>query len=210
MARFRSSAGALPEPRAESREPDIMQIEGQTFLVSGGASGLGRAVVELLATHGGQVVIADVNETAGKAVASAMGECARFVSTDVTSEADVQRAVAAATETFGGLQGAISAAGIGTAEKLLGKVGSAQPRVVRPYHHRSISSAPSMSCDSPRRRWQTVSPNAAGERGVLINTASVAAFDGQIGQVAYSASKGGIVAHDPAGRAGAGADRAFA
>lgn len=170
-----------------------MQIEGQTFLVSGGASGLGRAVVELLSAHGAQVVIADVNETAGEAVASALGDSTRFVRTDVTSEADVQRAVAAATETFGGLQGAVSAAGIGTAEKLLGKSG---PHSLETFV-RTIQINLVGTFNVMRLAAQAMAggqPSAAGERGVLINTASVAAFDGQIGQVAYSASKGGIVA----------------
>jgi NAD(P)-dependent dehydrogenase (short-subunit alcohol dehydrogenase family) len=149
-------------------------------------------VVEMLAANGGQVVIADVNEAAGTAVAAAIGECARFVRTDVTSEADVDRAVGAAVETFGGLQGAISAAGIGTAEKLLGKTG---PHGLDSFA-RTININLVGTFNVMRFAAQAMSagaPTAAGERGVVVNTASVAAFDGQIGQIAYSASKGGIV-----------------
>ena len=162
------------------------------MLVTGGASGLGGATVEMVVQAGGNAVILDVNEATGNALASRLGGRVRFVKTDVTSEADVQRAVDTAVQSFGGVHGAVNAAGIGVAERVLGKEGP-QPlaNFTRVIHINLIGTfnvirlaAASMSKNEP---------NEAGERGVIVNTASVAAFDGQIGQAAYSASKGGIV-----------------
>ena len=169
-----------------------MRFDGKTVLVTGGASGLGGATVEMVVEAGGNAVILDVNEATGNALASRLGGRVRFVKTDVTSEADVQRAVDTAVQSFGGVHGAVNAAGIGVAERVLGKEGP-QPlaNFTRVIHINLIGTfnvirlaAASMSKNEP---------NEAGERGVIVNTASVAAFDGQIGQAAYSASKGGIV-----------------
>jgi NAD(P)-dependent dehydrogenase (short-subunit alcohol dehydrogenase family) len=169
-----------------------MRFDGKTVLVTGGASGLGGATVEMVVQAGGNAVILDVNEATGNALASRLGGRVRFVKTDVTSEADVQRAVDTAVQSFGGVHGAVNAAGIGVAERVLGKEGP-QPlaNFTRVIHINLIGTfnvirlaAASMSKNEP---------NEAGERGVIVNTASVAAFDGQIGQAAYSASKGGIV-----------------
>lgn len=169
-----------------------MQIHGKTFLISGGGSGLGAATARRLVEGGGSVVLADVNPAAGEATAVALGERARFIQTDVTSEADVQAAIEAARSTFGGLHGAVSCAGIAAVEKTYGKRG------VHPLDlfQRVISINLVGTFNVIRLAAAAMSqnePGEDGERGVLINTASVAAFDGQIGQAAYSASKGGIV-----------------
>jgi NAD(P)-dependent dehydrogenase (short-subunit alcohol dehydrogenase family) len=169
-----------------------MRLDGKTVLVSGGASGLGGATVEMVVQSGGNAVIVDVNEQAGQALASRLGNRARFVKTDVTSEADVQRAVDTAVQTFGGVHGAVNAAGIGVAERVLGKEGPQplanfskviQINLVGTFNVTRLAAAAMAKNE----------PNEAGERGVIVNTASVAAYDGQIGQAAYSASKGGIV-----------------
>lgn len=169
-----------------------MQIDGKTFLISGGGSGLGAATAQRLVQSGGSVVLLDINPAAGEATAAALGERARFVQTDVTSEADVQAAVDAAISTFGGLHGAVSCAGIATVEKTYGKRGvhplDLFERVIRINLVGTFNVIRLAAAALAQNE-----PGEDGERGVLINTASVAAFDGQIGQAAYSASKGGIV-----------------
>ena len=169
-----------------------MQISGKTFLVTGGGSGLGAATVRRLAKAGGNVLIVDLNEENGKAVAAELGKRGRFVAADVSDEGAVQKAVAAAKETFGGLQGAINCAGIGTAMRVLAKEG---PHNLEVFAH-VIKVNLIGTFNVIRLASQLMAagePDAGGERGVIVNTASVAAFDGQIGQAAYSASKGGIV-----------------
>jgi NAD(P)-dependent dehydrogenase (short-subunit alcohol dehydrogenase family) len=169
-----------------------MHFEGSTFLISGGASGLGAATARRFLGSGANVVLADVNAELGGAVAAEMGERARFVRTDVTDEASVQAAIDTARSAFGGLHGAVNCAGIGVAERTIGRTGPHPlDRFVRVVTVNLIGTfnvirlaAFAMSQNEP---------NAAGERGVIVNTASVAAFEGQIGQAAYSASKGGIV-----------------
>lgn len=163
-----------------------MQVQGHTFLVTGGGSGLGAAVVQMLSEAGGNVVIADLRgEDAGKNT--------RFVETDVADEQSVAGAVEAALESFGGLHGAVNCAGIAIAEKTLGREG--------PHALDSFSKVIQVNLIGTfnviRLAAEAMSrnePSEDGERGVVINTASVAAFDGQMGQVAYSASKGGVVA----------------
>ena len=169
-----------------------MQLAGRTVLISGGASGLGGATADMVVAAGGHAVIADVNEDAGRAHADHLGVRARFVKTDVTSDADVHRAVAYAVAEFGALDGAVNAAGIAVAERVLGKEGP------QPLDHfvRTIQINLVGSFNIIRLAAEAMArnePNSGGERGVIVNTASVAAFDGQIGQAAYSASKGGIV-----------------
>jgi NAD(P)-dependent dehydrogenase (short-subunit alcohol dehydrogenase family) len=169
-----------------------VRIEGRVFLISGGASGLGRATAEALAGAGGSVVIADVNEAAGQEAASVLGARARFVRTDATSEDAVRAAVACAVEAFGGLHGAVSTAGIGTAAKVLGKNG---PHALELFA-KTITVNLVGTFNVIRLAAEAMAKNApqeSGERGVIVNTASIAAFDGQIGQAAYSASKGGVV-----------------
>lgn len=167
-----------------------MQISGHTFLVAGGASGLGEATARRLASAGGAVVIADVNER-GAGLAAALGERARFVRTDVTREADVAAAVAAAVAAFGSLQGAVSCAGIVPGERVVGKAG---PHTLATFE-RTIAVNLVGTFNVLRlaaAQMAAQPPEASGERGVIINTSSIAADEGQIGQVAYAASKAGV------------------
>jgi NAD(P)-dependent dehydrogenase (short-subunit alcohol dehydrogenase family) len=169
-----------------------MEIKNNVFIVTGGASGLGGATTAMLARSGGKVIIADVQADKGEALARDLGSDARFIKCDVTSEADGQAVVAAATA-LGTLRGLVNCAGIAIGEKTVGKDG---PHTLASFS-RVIGINLIGSFNMIRlaaAAMSTQEPTAEGERGVLINTASVAAFDGQIGQVAYSASKGGIVA----------------
>jgi NAD(P)-dependent dehydrogenase (short-subunit alcohol dehydrogenase family) len=169
-----------------------MKIAGSTTLITGGASGLGRATAERLRAAGGNVVLLDLAKSPGADVATTLGEGALFAPGDVTSADDVSAALEAAVKRFGGLQGLVNCAGIGTADKTFGKRGSADladfARVIQ------VNLIGTFNCIRlAAARMAENAPNAEGERGVIVNTASVAAFDGQIGQAAYSASKGGIV-----------------
>ncbi|MDQ3012013.1 MAG: 3-hydroxyacyl-CoA dehydrogenase [Acidobacteriota bacterium] len=169
-----------------------MEIQGNTFLISGGASGLGGATSRLLATSGANVVIADINKEKGDALAAELGPKARFVECNITDEESVKNAVAATVSSFSALNGAINCAGIGVAEKTVGKDGPhALASFKRVIEVNLIGTFNVIRLAAAQMAGQE--PNAAGERGVIINTASIAAFDGQIGQAAYSASKGGIV-----------------
>ncbi|MGC8702331.1 MAG: SDR family NAD(P)-dependent oxidoreductase [Thiomonas sp.] len=165
-----------------------MQLSGHSALISGGASGLGAATAALLAQRGMHVVIADVQDAAGQALATEIG--AHFVHCDVTSETDVQAAVDAA-QALAPLRVAVSCAGIAPAARTLGKQGPHAldlfERVIRINLIGSFNLA-RLAADVMAQQ----APLADGERGVIIQTASVAAFDGQIGQVAYAASKAGI------------------
>jgi NAD(P)-dependent dehydrogenase (short-subunit alcohol dehydrogenase family) len=169
----------------------LKQFDNSAFFVTGGASGLGEAAVRMLVSAGGRVVIADVNPAAGARLANELGPNVRFAPVDVTEEASVQQGLAAATQ-LGSLRGVVNAAGIAIAEKVIGKNGphslDAFMRVIRVNLAGTFNvirlAAALMSGNAPLE---------SGERGVIVNTASVAAFDGQIGQAAYSASKGGVV-----------------
>jgi NAD(P)-dependent dehydrogenase (short-subunit alcohol dehydrogenase family) len=170
-----------------------MQIQNKAFIVTGGASGLGRAAAEAVIAAGGKAVLLDVNADAGKAAEQALGASARFASADVTSEEQVNAALDLAAATFGGVHGVINAAGIGQAAKVLGKNG---PHPLDLFE-RTIRVNLVGTFNVIRLAAAVMAKNApepSGERGVVINTASIAAFDGQIGQPAYAASKGGIVA----------------
>jgi NAD(P)-dependent dehydrogenase (short-subunit alcohol dehydrogenase family) len=169
-----------------------MKIGNHTFLVTGGASGLGAAVVRLFVSEGASVIIADVNAAAGDALAAELGPAARFAKTDVTSESDGESAVNLALSAFGHLHGLVNCAGIAPAEKVIGREGT----------HRLDSFARAVDINLVgtfnmiRLTAEAIArehPGEDGERGVIINTASIAAFDGQIGQAAYAASKGGVV-----------------
>jgi len=169
-----------------------MEIQNKTFLITGGGSGLGAATARLLVESGANVLIADINAGTGESIAAELGQSAHFVKTDVTAEESVQNAVNAALEMFGSLRGAINCAGIAIAERVLGKNGPhdlakfsqvIQVNLIGTFNVIRLAAA-AMSQNEPA---------LSGERGVIVNTASVAAFDGQIGQAAYSASKGGIV-----------------
>jgi NAD(P)-dependent dehydrogenase (short-subunit alcohol dehydrogenase family) len=167
-----------------------MQISGSTFIVTGGASGLGEATSRLLCGHGAHVVIADRDETRGPAVAGEIG--ATFVRCDVSNEADAAAVVAAAQNDAAPLRGLVNCAGIGSAEKTFGKNG---PHALASFT-RVIGVNLIGTFNMIRLAAASIANTApldSGERGVIVNTASVAAYDGQIGQAAYSASKGGIV-----------------
>jgi NAD(P)-dependent dehydrogenase (short-subunit alcohol dehydrogenase family) len=168
-----------------------MQIAGTGALVTGGASGLGAATVRRLVGAGAQVVIADLNTEAGEALAAELGEAARFVSTDVTSE-DSTRAAVRAAELGSGLRVLVNCAGIAIAERVQGKDAPHDldrfAKVIQ-VNLIGVFNAIRLAAEAMQRN----EPDAEGERGVIVNTASVAAFDGQIGQAAYSASKGGVV-----------------
>jgi len=171
-----------------------MRLEDSAFLISGGASGLGAACAREFTAAGAAAVIADLNQEAGERVAAECGPRARFVATDVTDGESVRRAVEAAQEAFGGLRGALNCAGVAIAERVLGKEGPhALDRFARVVQVNLIGTfnVIRLAAEAIARAEPL---GASGERGVIINTASVAAFDGQIGQVAYAASKGGVVA----------------
>ena len=167
-----------------------MQIRNSIFLVTGGASGLGAATARMAAENGAKVVIADMQQEAGEKLAQELG--GRFVKCDVTSEADGKAAVAAALKDFVGLHVLVNCAGIGVAERTIGK--DAPHDLARFTRVVSVNLIGTFNMIRlAAEAMAKAGPNAAGERGVIVNTASVAAFDGQIGQAAYSASKGGVV-----------------
>jgi 3-hydroxyacyl-CoA dehydrogenase / 3-hydroxy-2-methylbutyryl-CoA dehydrogenase len=169
-----------------------MQLQDAGAIIAGGASGLGAATARALAEHGAHVAIADLNGDQAKELANELGNGAIGVKADVTNEDEVREAVAAAVEAFGEIRFAVSCAGIGWAERTVGKEGPAnlQPfetvvrvNLIGTFNVLRLSAA-AMSGNEP---------DAGGERGAVVMTASIAAFDGQIGQTAYAASKGGIV-----------------
>ena len=167
-----------------------MQIEGSAALVAGGASGLGEATARLLQARGAEVVITDLNQDKGAALADELG--ARFVRADVTEPEQVQEAVDAAAGLSGGLRISVCCAGIGWAERVASSRG---PHQLQPFE--TVIRVNLIGTFNVLRIAATAmletEPLDSGERGVCVNTASIAAFDGQIGQISYSASKGGIV-----------------
>jgi NAD(P)-dependent dehydrogenase (short-subunit alcohol dehydrogenase family) len=169
-----------------------VDLRGSVFLVSGGASGLGAATARMVAGAGGRVVLADLKADEGAALAKELGAQARFVRCDVTDEASGTAAVQAAVEAFGGLHGLVNCAGIVHAERIVGKDG---PHTLAGFQ-RAIAINLVGTFNLIRLAAQAMErnqPNGEGERGVIVNTASVAAFDGQIGQAAYAASKAAVV-----------------
>lgn len=169
-----------------------MKIEGSVFLITGAGSGLGAETGRLLASRGGKVVLTDVNEQGVQAVAAEIGASAKAITADVTQEAPMQAAVDLAIKSFGGLHGAISCAGVAPGERVLGKAGphrlesfrrTIDINVIGTFNTLRLAAA--AMANNP--------PSAEGERGVIINTASIAAFEGQIGQAGYSASKAAVV-----------------
>ncbi|MCK6411252.1 MAG: 3-hydroxyacyl-CoA dehydrogenase [Azonexus sp.] len=170
-----------------------MQIQDKVFLVTGAGSGLGAATARMLVAAGAKVVLADLNREAGDKMAGELGANARFVETDVSSESSAVNAVQTAISAFGALHGLVSCAGVAPAEKVLGKEG--------PHRLESFAKVVNINLVGTfnmlrlaAAEMQKNTPDAGGERGVIINTASIAAFEGQLGQVAYAASKGGVVA----------------
>jgi NAD(P)-dependent dehydrogenase (short-subunit alcohol dehydrogenase family) len=169
-----------------------MQIEGSTFIVTGGASGLGAATVRMVVGAGARAIVADLKEGEGNALAKELGAHARFVRCDVTDEASATAAVKAAVDGFGGLHGLVNCAGIVHAERIVGKEG---PHTLAGFR-RAVDINLVGTFNLIRLAAQAMSagePNEEGERGVIVNTASVAAYDGQIGQAAYAASKAAVV-----------------
>jgi NAD(P)-dependent dehydrogenase (short-subunit alcohol dehydrogenase family) len=167
-----------------------MKIQDNAFIVAGGGSGLGAATARMLVAAGGRVVIADVNP-AGEAVAKELGANARFIRTDVTEEASTQAAVDLCVSAFGAIHGAVNCAGVAPGERVVGKTGPHSlanfERAVR------INLVGTFNVIRLAAAKMSVQPAlASGERGVLVNTSSVASMDGQIGQAAYAASKAGV------------------
>ncbi|WKN22724.1 SDR family NAD(P)-dependent oxidoreductase [Azotobacter vinelandii] len=169
-----------------------MRIGDNVYVVSGGSSGLGAATARLIVERGGRVVLADIDREAGVALAAELGERARFVETDVT-RADSAHACFEAAVGMGPLRGLVNCAGIAPAEKLVARAGPhALETFARTLEINLLGSFNMIRLAAAIMR--ETAPDATGERGVIVNTASVAAFEGQIGQAAYAASKGGVVA----------------
>jgi NAD(P)-dependent dehydrogenase (short-subunit alcohol dehydrogenase family) len=169
-----------------------MQFNGNVFLVTGAASGLGAATASMIVARGGKVVLADVNQEAGAKMEAELGANARFVQTDVTSDESARNAFAVA-QSMGQLRGLVNCAGIAPAEKVVGKEGAHKLESFA----RTININLVGSFNMIRLAAEIMSASSAdetGERGVIVSTASVAAFDGQLGQAGYAASKGGVVA----------------
>jgi NAD(P)-dependent dehydrogenase (short-subunit alcohol dehydrogenase family) len=168
-----------------------MQINQSTFIITGASSGLGEATARMLHAQGANVVIADINTAAGEKLAAELGARAAFHKTDVTIEQDGRNCVNLAAEKFGGLSGLVNCAGIGMPEKVLGKSGPHPLDIFTRIININLIGTFNMT----RLAAELISkrePGASGERGVIISTASVAAYDGQIGQAAYAASKAGV------------------
>ena len=167
-----------------------MEIENNVFIVTGGASGLGEGTARMLAEQGGKVVIADVQTDKGQALAQEIG--ATFVQCDVSQEADAQAVVAQAVA-LGRLSGLVNCAGVAPAEKMVGKQGAHSLAGFNRTIQINLIGTFNMLRLAAEAMCQNEPTASTGERGVLISTASIAAYDGQMGQAAYSASKGGIV-----------------
>jgi NAD(P)-dependent dehydrogenase (short-subunit alcohol dehydrogenase family) len=170
-----------------------MQIRGHVFLVTGAASGLGAAVTRMIAHEGGSVVAVDLNRDACEMLQRELGASAAFIASDVTKESDAKAAIDTALNTFGHLHGLVNCAGIAPAEKVLGKEGPHRlDSFVRVVNVNLIGTFNMIRLAAEAMAREN--PQEDGERGVIVNTASVAAYEGQIGQAAYAASKGGVVA----------------
>ena len=170
-----------------------MRIDGSSALIAGGASGLGEATVRRLHAGGASVTIADVNRERGEALAEELGERASFVAADVTDSSQVEAAVAEAAQAGGGLRISVCCAGVGWAEKVASKRGAHQLQPFETVVRINLIGTFNVLRHAAAAML-AAEPLEEDERGVCINTASAAAYDGQIGQVAYSASKGGVVA----------------
>ena len=168
-----------------------MQIQNHVFLVTGGGSGLGAAVATMLAANGGKVVVADLNEAAGKDLEGFLGGTVRFVKADVTEEASMQAAVDLCLSAFGAIHGLVNCAGVAPGERVVGRNG---PHALASFE-RAIRINLTGTFNAIRLAAVKMSAQPAmesGERGVIVNTSSVASTDGQIGQAAYAASKAGV------------------
>ena len=170
-----------------------MQIQDRVFIVTGSGSGLGAATAQRLVSAGARVLLADLNIETGNAQAAQLGSNAQFQQTDVADAASAEAAVAACASAFGALHGLVNCAGVAPSEKVVGREGphqlesfarTIQVNLIGSFNMLRLAAAAMAACE----------PDSGGERGVIVNTASVAAFDGQIGQAGYAASKGGVVA----------------
>jgi NAD(P)-dependent dehydrogenase (short-subunit alcohol dehydrogenase family) len=161
-------------------------------IVTGGASGLGRAVADDIVAAGGRVALFDVNQSAGAAAVAELGTHASFTAVDVTDESVVAAAVSAASQAMGGLDLCVNCAGVGWPKRMVGKDGPMPGDFFRKVIEINLVGT-LLVCKQAAAEMQKNPPNADGERGAIVMTASVAAFDGQVGQVAYAASKGGVV-----------------
>lgn len=170
-----------------------MRIDESVFLISGGASGLGLATARELVGQGGKAVLLDINAEAGQQALAELGANAHFVRADITREEDGSAAVAQVLEAFGALHGLVNCAGVAPAEKVLGRNGAHGLDSFRRTVEVNLIGSFNLLRLAAEAMAQNA-PNVEGERGVIINTASVAAFDGQMGQAAYAASKGGVAA----------------
>jgi len=171
-----------------------MSLKGKTYFITGGASGLGEACVRLLLQHGANVVIGDVNEEDGNKMTEELtNDHTLFVKTDVSSEDSVKEAISQGKAKFGQIHGAINCAGVGSAMKIASSRGAHSLDLFKKVIDINLTGTFNV-CRLIAQDMINQQPDEHGERGVLINVASVAAFEGQIGQIAYSASKGGIVA----------------
>ena len=160
-----------------------MQIQNSVFLIAGGGSGLGAATAKMLINNGGSVVLADINKDAGTAKATELGARARFIETNVIDEASVQAAVDLCVSAFGGIHGVVNCAGVAPGERVVGKTG---PHSLANFR-RAVEINLIGTFNVIRLAAHAMSllpPNVSGERGVIINTSSVASFEGQIGQAA--------------------------
>ncbi|MGZ5035705.1 MAG: 3-hydroxyacyl-CoA dehydrogenase [Usitatibacter sp.] len=168
-----------------------MQIQNHVFLVTGGGSGLGAATATMLAANGGKVVIADLNEPAGKDLAGFLGGTVRFVKADVTDEASTQAAVDLCVSAFGAIHGLVNCAGVAPGERVVGRNG---PHALASFERAvRINLVGTFNAIRLAAAKMSVQPAMdGGERGVIVNTSSVASMDGQIGQAAYAASKAGV------------------
>jgi NAD(P)-dependent dehydrogenase (short-subunit alcohol dehydrogenase family) len=179
-----------------------MQVKENSFLVTGGASGLGESVARAIVSQGGNVVIADLNESAGQSLVAELGDSARFVRCDITNGNEVQSAVEMAESAFGGLQGSINCAGIVVVQKLLDRDNNPADLEVfsRGVNINLVGSFNVARLVAASIAKRITSDGSAGDhveknvdQGIIINTASIAAFDGQVGQASYSSSKAGVV-----------------
>ena len=170
-----------------------MQIKNNTYIISGGASGLGKAAAETIIKHGGHVAIFDINANEGQNLEKKLGGNCLFVKADISSEKEVLDALEITKAKFETIHGLVNCAGIGPAKRVVGKNGPHELDFFEKVIRINLSGTFNM-IRLVVNSMQHNSPNADGERGLIINTASIAAFDGQIGQAAYAASKGGIVA----------------
>jgi NAD(P)-dependent dehydrogenase (short-subunit alcohol dehydrogenase family) len=168
-----------------------MQIQNHAFLVTGGGSGLGAAVAAMLVSLGGKVVIADLNEPAGKALEGSLGSAARFIKADVTDEASTQAAVDLCVAAFGAIHGLVNCAGVAPGERVVGRNGPhGLASFERAIRVNLIGTFNAIRLAAAKMSVQPAMEN--GERGVIVNTSSIASMDGQIGQAAYAASKAGV------------------